>query len=455
MKKLFVYTALASMLLASGARASSDFFQTKKPAAISQTVDLEEKLKGMKEHDGSQLLYDTDIEKLKQLGISLEETVKVASVQKDGNSIFCGPYLIEYMQKGGTYKALLKLNNPNNDRGKLVITDVRIDDESALSALKGRISQKACDPSFVEGIKGILGKDYKPVYDSWDINFLCNRISVSQARSYAEEILTKKGYPFFNAEELMNYLAAKGTLGYARNFTRNFDLKPRDLIELKRFNVDYGKFSKFIKETGLDASIASYYFVLGIDSKAKLEFTDTEKPNALIVYGIYDPDGAMRNSVERAILETLSGSFDRKVLVAKEEGEVYEAIEKIPNIMLLGLNGHATGDGVALSASEDDQYAINSLDLEFGNYLRKLHPSASIYAIACLGGEFSKYVSKQAEQRTVFSPDGYMNSNGIRIESTVPFRIRFFENSGEVTVIYRGGEQITFPFLKAQQKVKK
>src|SRR3989338_6549203 len=403
MKKLFVYTALASMLLASGARASSDFFQTKKPAAISQTVDLEEKLKGMKDHDGSELLYDTDIEKLKQLGISLEETVKVASVQKDGNSIFCGPYLIEYMQKGGTYKALLKLNNPNNDRGKLVITDVRIDDESALSALKGRISQKACDPSFVEGIKGILGKDYKPVYDSWDINFLCNRISVSQAGSYAEEILTKKGYPFFNAEELMNYLAAKGTLVYARNFTRNFDLKP----------------------------------------------------NALIVYGIYDPDGAMRNSVERAILETLSGSFDRKVLVAKEEGEVYEAIEKIPNIMLLGLNGHATGDGVALSASEDDQYAINSLDLEFGNYLRKLHPSASIYAIACLGGEFSKYVSKQAEQRTVFSPDGYMNSNGIRIESTVPFRIRFFENSGEVTVIYRGGEQITFPFLKAQQKVKK
>ena len=444
MKRCYLSLAAATILLVTSSQANSNPAQAHSPPTIeAESASLEERIleipAGHAFSGENKLVSPSELADFKKKGISLQEIFDIASFKKDDISIFCHGYFLDYISNGGTYKNLLKLDMERTSQGlEPVNDDLAVASVSPLlSESKNSASKKKC-PSLFEKAGGILGKDGKPVYDKWDIETLCNKsVSLSQARAYAKSVVSEKGYPFFNGEQIVEYIMEGGTTKYASNFIKKLALEPRDLIEFKRMNADVEKFTRFVKDTGMDVSTAAYYFALGVDTKEKMQFIDTPKPNALIVYGRFDPDGAMRNKAERLTLDKLRTAYDVRVLVAGEKKEIYQAAEKIPDIMLLGINRHLSG----LSVSGTGELSPNS---ESRGYIGKLNPAASIYIATCsiYDKENSDSLVSWAQGRTVYSTSDAVSSAGVVIESLIPFRMKFYSSRGsDITVINNGSMQ--------------
>lgn len=198
------------------------------------------------------------------------------------------------------------------------------------------------------------------------------------------------------------------------------------------------------------------YLQLGVTKEEILEFQDTEKPNAVIVYPTMD-NYAFETYASRGHFRKIRQAYDTWVTFATTEDEAYQAIEKVPNIELLVLSGHGTFRGMHLGnnnvieemldilsisdtvgdpqtitelekAKEAEKYFIDMWDTELSDYLKKLSPDATIFLNGCSvaqGGKWhpnlANFVSKAADGRRVIAVTREWDSILLRITSLYPF----------------------------------
>lgn len=140
----------------------------------------------------------------------------------------------------------------------------------------------------------------------------------------------------------------------------------------------------------LDAIKLRRYAELGIHPTAFF-FEDTNKPNSLVVFPYSDKNGSFYESVSKSrILHAIMKSNDTKVVIAKEEGEVYDALDSMKNISFWWLGGHGTNHTLKLGepsySKKNERFYIDVDDIELAKYMRKAGVRTVLLS-SCYSGE--------------------------------------------------------------------
>lgn len=187
-------------------------------------------------------------------------------------------------------------------------------------------------------------------------------------------------------------------------------------------------------------------FILGLDFD-KILFTDTEKPNALIVYPIRD-NGDVFYSIPKT-MEMFNGiieEYDVEFVVAENENDLYQALERVGKIDLLILGGHGSKNIISLGDKDpgknkiegNEILVISKVDLEFADYFNKyLSDDAVIFLYSCSTGKdrdqlnFASFISRMAPERTIFSADEDLNLMLVEVINFNPFEVRLINEDGK------------------------
>ncbi|MBI2655188.1 hypothetical protein HYX06_02075 [Candidatus Woesearchaeota archaeon] len=430
MRKIIATLAAASMLLSYEASAVANLQQTPKQAEHVQAQSLEDRLRSIKDHDNIPLVNDGDIQEFRKKGISIAELLAIASVQKNNKSVFCREYFRDYILGGGTSAYISSITKSTGEvPSDGTILELWVDKDKCKGSNLPAVAEE------LGKIKDGRGRPFFNVNSRYlAIQYCGIQFDISQVRGVARGVLDPNGNPFFGGETLLEFVNAGGSAQYANRFREKFTLTPRELADLKAADADPKKFGRFVAETGLDASTAAYYFVLGVDSMDKFSFKDTNKPNALIAYAHYDPDGALRNDTERKILDRIREAYDLKVIIISSKKDIYNTVRSIPDIMLLGVNGHGGSNSLDLNGGSIGNREFIMADKEMIPIFEGLHPNASIYFASCLVERFARNMAALAGGRKVFAAGGSLRSTGVSIESLVPFEIKFYSSGKDITV---------------------
>jgi hypothetical protein len=232
------------------------------------------------------------------------------------------------------------------------ITSSSLSDSDAVKAMKytnERVFLKHGDISYhgLEHLTGLKDKNGKPLLGIDDIILM--QQTQSDFVTYPQDITT-------DYEEMSKYIT-----------------QLVDVFDKSGINYSLDK-EKIIRYTQLRLPIKD------------IIFKDTEKPNALIVYPIID-NGSYYNIKDGIkFLKNVISGYDVQLIIAKDENEVYNAIDYVPNIEFLCLAGHGTKHNLILS-KEREKGEIDTSDSELADHLRKLNPDAVIYLLSCSTGE--------------------------------------------------------------------
>jgi len=185
---------------------------------------------------------------------------------------------------------------------------------------------------------------------------------------------------------------------------------------------------------------------LGLTVEETLHPRDSELPNFLLSLPHYDDNFSFyRNAEEwREILP----SYDTFVIFADDETDIYHAIEAIPDIELLSLEGHGTKTSIFLSYDEAigeedrEEFVIDMNDTELERYLDMLSPNAVISIDSCdtaLGGRdhynLFRVIVNMAHGRTVIGADGKIYPLSTELLSEYPLNRRYHDFHGnDITV---------------------
>lgn len=167
-----------------------------------------------------------------------------------------------------------------------------------------------------------------------------------------------------------------------------------------------------------------------------IEFKDTKKPNAVIIFPFKDWNGAFKDRGILTFYHKIEQEYDVFVKVASTEEDMYNAIDTIPNIELLVLGGHGNinvlwFDWKKKSEETDEKSYLSISDLELGDYLNELNPNAVILLYSCSNAKGGKneinlanFVMSHANGRKVIASTKPFNSGGIEIISIYPLDIK-------------------------------
>jgi len=451
MKKYFLNLA-ASLLLWANLASANPPIQTPEqinaPQPSNLNLSLEERFLGLRSMGSHKPLFDaTDLELIKTKGIKLEDVYKLASMKfLSYRPIWDNLTLMDYILNIGDVKFAFEIYYAKKSDGDHIVSNA-----STITTMwrnKKNLPYLLCMANIVDKKSG------DPVYWEYDIRVLSGtKLTCSEARDYAN-VLTLNCYPYFSSDGLKRFLELGGTAVSAKNFLNYYDkrgerLSQMDLVGLTMIGGNAKKFGRFLLETGLDIHSAATLFILGIEKKEDLVFRDTKKPNAVIGYAYYDWNNGVANLPERINLNKIRNAYDTLVLVVKQEGEFYDAIDRIPNISLLGANGH--GDDNYFFWSELpvinvkdpslEKFLIDPDDVELSDHLGKLRKDAIIYFNSCdMGTVLAGNIAKWSGGRTVIAPTSHAISDNIDLK-VKPFNLRFYDAQGrDKTITYNSPE---------------
>jgi hypothetical protein len=170
-----------------------------------------------------------------------------------------------------------------------------------------------------------------------------------------------------------------------------------------------------------------------------LNAEDTEKPNALVIYPTSDYNGAFRTRDAHNFLKQIKQTYDMTLVFAKQENEVYDALENVSNIELLILGGHGSPECLSLSEVLSEKARIDTSDTELGNHLHNLSENASIFLYSCSNGKgkedetnLANFISFLSNKK-VYSSIAPFSSKDINIKSLVPFDLEINKGWQELT----------------------
>ncbi len=183
-------------------------------------------------------------------------------------------------------------------------------------------------------------------------------------------------------------------------------------------------------------------------------FKDTSKPNAIFVIGDRIKIGSRSFSNDYSYLikkdfskprhfpaQLVKNAYDVYFVFAKNEKDVYDAIDKIPNVELLFFKAHGNTEALAYKGSMgfyggcseeenlkcNDPYCLDKTDTEIKDYIAKLNKNCIICLDSCniaQGGKENKdnlfnFLNKYSDGRKIIASSG--RSYGFEINSIYPF----------------------------------
>jgi hypothetical protein len=216
----------------------------------------------------------------------------------------------------------------------------------------------------------------------------------------------------------------------------------------------YGHFLGADAGSGLSFTRAQLkrYCDLGLSKDEVMNFSDTSKPDAIVVLPSADDVDAFYNDPALVLYRFLGDVYDVFFRIASTENDVYFALDSVPEASLFILGGHGTVDDIALgkfslknwkdSRTSMELYKIDTSDYELGEHLQLLAADARIFLYSCenaKGGEgadnIANFIASLAQGRKVFSAAESFNSTDIRVGSLSPFDVRIMRDGKDVTYV--------------------
>ena len=246
------------------------------------------------------------------------------------------------------------------------------------------------------------------------------------------------------------------TVDYVRDIAKALDkhdviaLKPyfHDLISNGVSSDEVVKLSVALKEKYPDSDLDWYRIFrsqqLGVSPKEITEFSDTKKPNALVVFPISDYNKSYERDLE--VPKKIKEMYDTNVIIAGNENDVYNAISETPNIELLYLSGHGNSPVINLGSKAEhtiitntdqiynEELYIDINDKELPQYLSQLSPNATIFLNSCSTAEGGKdennlanFVIDASNGRKVIAATDTFSPNEKVVNSVYPFDVRLYQ----------------------------
>lgn len=227
------------------------------------------------------------------------------------------------------------------------------------------------------------------------------------------------------------------------------------------------KLSKMVDEHGRPLFNGGVYYArknMGFTPdylKELVTFRDTEKPNAVIVLPTRDVPFSpeFQNTKVADLLKRVRESYDVAFTFASNENDVYELLDRTPNIELLVLAGPGDGHHLCLGrlknnfmdigkleeldlTQDDERYTIDTDDIEIQEHLKNLNPNATVLLASCFSARqdrpdqqnLADFVANMTRGRTVIAPKTFVGIRNLVIDSMYPLQARFVkEKEGDVT----------------------
>ena len=284
-------------------------------------------------------------------------------------------------------------------------------------------------------------------------------------------LTTDDGKNIFTCEEIVSFKDYGGDFEYAKELASLKDKDGKlfftgyDLVAFKHAGgtVEYAR--KFVSATNSDGrnfsgSQLPQFYKLGLDLEEIITFTDTLKPNALLIYPTHDGElgyfhknyGAFRETASLELYQQLKNNYDLKVNVSSVEEEVYDALTVSKGFMFLMLAGHGTektlslgeNDLRSMNAEKDEKYTLDTSDSELEGYLQNLDPQATIFLGSCSNGKggagadnLANSIATWGKGRKVIAALEDLEVGKINMLIAYPFDVILQDRKGENDITYR------------------
>lgn len=285
-----------------------------------------------------------------------------------------------------------------------------------------------------------------PLYTGVNINSFFTSGIPSEEIIELSALRDGTGKPLLTANNILAFKAAGGTRGYARDLANLRDEEGNPLL------------------TGFHIF---RYAQLGMTKEEIVEFRDTEKPNALLIFPTADYNDVFQLESVFSLFREIKRSYDVLVRFAITEQDVYDAILFVPDTELLFVAGHGSSKTLRLGGKgaeaawrrrggekkvvgwgkhivglyERDmreEYFIDTTDHILEAYLPFLHPNATIFLLSCLTGyegfvgtkntNLATFISTIAGERRVLASKESFTPAQVQIKSVYPFEARIIKD---------------------------
>ena len=291
------------------------------------------------------------------------------------------------------------------------------------------------------------------------------------------ELKTADGDNFFTCEEMRSFTEYGGTLEYAKELASMKDIHGNifftgyDLVAFKHAEGTAEYAQKFLRAANPDGrpfsgSQLPQFYKLGLDLHEIITFTDTSKPNALIIYPTHDGElppkprdkdyvnnyGAFRTAFALKFYQELQQAYDLKVRVSSIEDEVYDALKESKGFMFFMPVGHGGEKTLSLGENDlrtmleekDERYTLDTSDSELEQYLQNLDPKATIFLNSCSNGKggagadnLANAMAGWAKGRKVIAAQDDLWTNRITSFHPYPFDATLLDKAGEKDITYK------------------
>ncbi len=309
---------------------------------------------------------------------------------------------------------------------------------------------------FAKTLAAILDDDGNPIFNGVDIyHFLKSGRSAYDAYQLSK-IRDVSGNRFFTDGNSIN------------KFMDNCPTQGLALFRLQDVLTEARRWANYVPQDDIfyNGFVAYRCKQLGL-GVGDLAWTDTQKPNALIVLPKADWNGAFETKETNDLFREIAKAYDVAFRFAEKEIHVYQAISSISDIELLILAGH--GSPLTLSLGEEDlgvvqkpdfdeQQMLDTSDSELSFYLSKLAEIAAILLASCSnagnthqmqfshlpgyerGTKLAEFIFHAASQRTTIAGRRSFAQRNIQIQNLYPFQAAIIDNGRDITAVYsRGG----------------
>ena len=409
-----------------------------------QDVDLEQKLRSLLDEEGEPLFPDYAFDRFRSDDVDLSYALQIADLKYTN-----GKRLVEDFVPYITIADLYKNEVPIEDIEELV----RMTDKEGFGfTLLGIASFYEAGGTLdsARKIHSVVDNEGNPIFRSHEFDgYLENGGTIEFAEALSK-ITKKDGKPVFDSGNLMSsFLDAGGTIEFARELASltdeqgNPSLDQRDMYHIQREGISLDRVREVhAARDAYDGSMFDghtiYRFAqLGLD-RNEVNFRDTDRPNAIVIYPTNDWNGAFENEPARAFFHSIKDEYDVFVRIADTEEDVYRAISRVPDTELLILGGHGsektlslgeTDLGIREAEKKDERYTLDLSDQELGTYLSRLDPQAVIFLDSCSnakgdnGDNIADFIANMAGGRTVFAATEPFGAPNVTINQMHPFDI--------------------------------
>ncbi|GEM_PF-3240140 len=386
-------------------------------------TDWRARLGGLRTKQGKPLLARRDIDRLQLAGAHYADVATLLAMHRpDGPPVFDGPSLVWYLEQRGT---------PDYARHLLGRPGYRFTGYQ-IAALWAR----DCTTDWVDALTG-----------------------------------GNAGTPWFTPQELPDYADAGGTADYAAQASRalggySADLSGRHLVRLLRLGVSpyqlrlyavlrnngdgplFGRTEHLVRylEAGgtlgyadslrcFDGRSLYRFRQLGLSAAEALSFTDSPRPNAVVLFARADYNDEFENAASLRLFRAVHREYDVYVRLIGGEEEVDPALRAVPDVELLWIAGHGWKGSILLNDGDDpydETQLLDTTDAELAGTLATLASDATVFLDACYTDaprdgmvNLADYVRSLAPGRTVVAADYLFTHDDVVVRSLAPLRLEF------------------------------